>query len=120
MKHAESDEQFLRGIEQFNRHEFFEAHETWEAIWLRATGQEKTFLQGLIQIAAAFHHYRRGKPAGTHSLLRAGLERLASFPPTYRGIRLAKFRRTVVDSLGSLARGCRPKLEELPKIEVVG
>ncbi len=37
---------------------------------------EKTFLQGLIQVAAAFHHFQRGNCAGTISLLRSALRRL--------------------------------------------
>jgi DUF309 family protein family protein len=65
------------GIRLFNTQEFFEAHEALEAVWLRATGEEKAFLHGLIQIAAAFHHYTRGNPAGFRSLLEKGLEKLA-------------------------------------------
>jgi uncharacterized protein len=117
MKHQDGDEQFQRGIEQFNRRDFFRAHETWEEIWLHAAPPEKTFLQGLIQVAAAFHHYRRGRPAGTLSLLRAGLKRLAGFSPTYHGIRLEELRQTVARWIESLARGQRPRLEEMPRIE---
>ncbi len=67
---------FRRGLEHFNRREFFVAHEVWEEIWLKAAEPEKTFLQGLIQIAAGFHHYQRGNLAGAQSLTRAGLEKL--------------------------------------------
>jgi uncharacterized protein len=86
---------FRRGIEQFNCGRFFDAHETWEEIWLQSPEPEKTFLQGIIQIAAAFHHHARGNTRGARSLLGAGLERLASFPETYRGIALGKLRADV-------------------------
>src|SRR3990172_6578623 len=69
-----------RGIEQFNTGRVFDAHETWEEIWLRSPEPEKTFLQGIIQVAAAFHHYSRGNPRGARSLLEAALRRLARFP----------------------------------------
>src|SRR5215471_15264449 len=65
---------------------FFEAHEHWESVWLAAQEPEKTFLQGLIQVAAAFHHFQRGNCAGTISLLRSGLRRLDGFAPAFAGI----------------------------------
>ncbi len=71
---------FRRGVEHFNRREFFVAHEVWEEVWLTAAEPEKTFLQGLIQVAAGFHHYQRGNLAGTQSLTRAGLEKLDKHP----------------------------------------
>jgi uncharacterized protein len=61
----------------------------WEEIWLSATEPEKTFLQGLIQLAAALHHYSRGNRAGAQSLASAALEKLRKFPGDYGGINLA-------------------------------
>jgi hypothetical protein len=51
---------FDHGVHDFDRGAFFEAHEHWELLWLDAVGDEKRWLQGLIQIAAAFVHYERG------------------------------------------------------------
>jgi predicted metal-dependent hydrolase len=69
-------ERFLKGIELFNREEFFECHEVLEAAWLEASGTEKTFLQGWIQVAVAFYHLRRSNFAGASRLLRAGVSKL--------------------------------------------
>src|SRR5690348_11981481 len=41
------------GLRCFHSGAFFEAHEHWESVWLAAQEPEKTFLQGLIQVAAA-------------------------------------------------------------------
>src|SRR6266849_11099605 len=41
------------GLRCFNSGAFFEAHEHWESVWLAAQEPEKTFLQGLIQVAAS-------------------------------------------------------------------
>lgn len=71
---------------------FFEAHEAWEEIWLAEPEPEKTFLQGLIQLAAAFHHQARGNSKGLRSLLAAGLAKLEQFPDVHSGIALAKLR----------------------------
>jgi predicted metal-dependent hydrolase len=78
--------QFQRGVELFNAGKFFEAHEAWEEIWLAESEPEKTFVQGLIQVAAAFHHRQRGNRKGMDSLLEAGLAKLEQFPERHRGI----------------------------------
>jgi predicted metal-dependent hydrolase len=43
------------GLAEYEAGRFFEAHEAWEEAWLAEEGLAKTFLQGLIQLAAAFH-----------------------------------------------------------------
>jgi len=77
---------FLRGIERFNNLEFWEAHEEWEEIWLHASSEVHQFLQGLIQIAAAYHHVKRGTLRGAVRLFDAALARLAVFPLYYCGV----------------------------------
>lgn len=77
---------FRRGIELFNRGEFFEAHEVWEDVWRAAPGPEKKFLQGLIQVAVAFVHYQRGNLVGARSLLRRGERNLAGYSEQYAGL----------------------------------
>lgn len=43
----------------FNRGEYYEAHDVLEQLWLRTTGADRPFFQGLIQIAGAFVHLRK-------------------------------------------------------------
>src|SRR5229473_7091008 len=62
------------GLRCFHSGAFFQAHEHWELVWLAAQEPEKTFLQGLIQVAASFHHFQRGNCVGTISLLLLGPE----------------------------------------------
>ncbi len=79
---------FRRGLDCFNRGEFFTCHELLEEIWLEEPEEEKPFYQGLIQVAAAFHHHQRDNRIGLESLLRAGVEKLRHYPPTYHGVDL--------------------------------
>lgn len=83
------EQEFLDGIRLFNSQCYFEAHEALEAVWLEATGRRKTFLHGLIQVAAAFHHHRRGNHAGFRSLLEKGCSKLEPFGAEFDGINLA-------------------------------
>jgi uncharacterized protein len=77
------------GLEHYHAGEFFAAHESWESLWLVAEEPEKTFLQGLIQVTAAFHHLQRNNPRGTIGLLQGALGRLERYPTTFGSISVA-------------------------------
>jgi hypothetical protein len=64
----------------WNEHLFFEVHEVLEAVWKTAAGDLRQALQGLIQIAVAFHHHAHGNLRGARSLLVEGRARLAAAP----------------------------------------
>ena len=113
---ANENELFERGIARFNAGEFFEAHEAWEEIWLRAPAEEKAFLQGIIQVAAAFHHYMRGNLGGAKSLLAAGLAKIKEYPHGHWGINLGKLRDEGQAWLDALGAGQEAGSEKLPKI----
>jgi len=81
------NDSLAHGVELFNDRKFWHAHEAWEEIWLGESGDEKQFLQGLIQLAAAYHHVQRGtSPRGAVRLFDAALRRLATFPPLHDGV----------------------------------
>jgi uncharacterized protein len=75
-----------QGISQFNAHDFWHAHESWEQLWLESNGGRREFLQGLIQLAAAYHHVKRGTFRGAIRLFDAALRRLEPFPEGYEGV----------------------------------
>ncbi len=112
----EHSERFVAGLVQFNSGLFFDAHETWEEIWLASPEPDKTFLQGIIQISAAFHHYGRGNMRGTQSLLEAGLRRLARFPSGHHGIDLESLRAAAREWADALAAGADPGRARVPRI----
>jgi uncharacterized protein len=76
------------GIELFNREEFFDAHEVLEDIWRAAPADEKKFLQGIIQVAVALHHFRNGNSIGACSILRRAARNLSRYPEGFGGIEL--------------------------------
>ena len=77
---------FLQGVTHFNNREFWHAHESWEELWLAAETDVEQFLQGMIQLAAAYHHVQRGTHRGAVRLFDAALRRLAPFPSDFSGI----------------------------------
>ncbi len=74
------------GLRLYDAGEYFTAHEAWETVWLEVREPDKTFLQGLIQVTAAFHHLQRNNPLGAGRLLQAALRRLEPCPPVFGGI----------------------------------
>src|SRR5205807_8005555 len=60
---------YWTGIELFNDSRFFDAHEVLEDVWRETSGPEKSFLQGLVQLAVALHHHSTGNSLGAGSLL---------------------------------------------------
>jgi len=69
-------EHYVRGITLFNDAHFFDAHEVLEDIWRAAPPENKKFLQGLIQVAVAFHHYSTGNRVGMRSVLERAVRNL--------------------------------------------
>ncbi|HWX37744.1 MAG TPA: DUF309 domain-containing protein [Candidatus Sulfotelmatobacter sp.] len=103
MDSHEKDRLYQKGLEAFNSRQFFEAHELWEDVWRDTPEPEKRFLQGLIQVAAAFHHYSRANVLGTRKLLQAGLLKLDSFPEVHGGLEIEGLRAGVREWLAALA-----------------
>ena len=113
----EKNAAFRRGIEQFNAREFWDAHESWELVWLPAAEPDKTFLQGIIQVSAGFYHYTENNRVGAVSLLRRGLDKLEQFPDGYRGLRLEGLRVSARAWLAALDGGAAAPSGGFPQIQ---
>ena len=74
------------GIRLFNEAYFFEAHEVLEEVWRQEHGEPRLFLQGLIQVCAAYHHFQNGNLVGAITLLQRGADKMRHYPPRYLGI----------------------------------
>jgi len=109
------------GIRLFNEEYFFEAHEVLEDLWKREHGKPKLFLQGLIQICAAYHHFQNGNLIGAETLLERGAQKMRSYPPDYLGIDTATLLAHVDrdrERIGKMQRGeVDQKSLEFPRIE---
>jgi predicted metal-dependent hydrolase len=58
-----------QGVQCFDAGAFWHAHEAWEHAWKRERGHDRHFLKGLIQFAAALHHWHRGRTIAVERLL---------------------------------------------------
>ena len=73
----------------FNERRFFESHDVLEDVWRGLRGPARGFVQGLIQVAVAFHHLERGNRPGAVSVFTRALSRLEPCAPHAYGFDVA-------------------------------
>ena len=106
-----------RGIELFNRGEYWEAHEAWEETWMPdRKGPDSGFYKGLIQVAAGCLHYGRRNGRGTVNKWRSGTGYLRPYPAVHHGVALTPLLRAVDALLAAMEVETWPTLV-MPKIE---
>ncbi|MGD0526513.1 MAG: DUF309 domain-containing protein [Polyangiaceae bacterium] len=112
------DETFRRGARLFDAGAFFDAHEAWEERWRVETDPEtRRFLQGLIQIAAAFHKLVASQaPASAMRLLARGLHKLDACPAEIAAWSLGGFLAAIHHVERALAEGRFEASSAIPKL----
>lgn len=81
------------GVALFNEQEFFRSHEVLEEAWTAENGARRLFLQSLIHIAVACHHWQRRNLAGAAAQLHKALRKLEAYLPAFEGIDTARLDR---------------------------
>ncbi|WP_404789823.1 DUF309 domain-containing protein [Altericista sp. CCNU0014] len=77
---------FWQGVREFQQGRFYECHDTLEALWIEAQEPDKTFFQGILQIAVACYHLGNQNWRGAVILLGEGVRRLSPYQPEYANI----------------------------------
>jgi predicted metal-dependent hydrolase len=122
----EASEEFpelvLKGIEEFNKGEFYECHEYLEEAWMREPRRVRFLYQGILQVGVGFYHLQNGNWRGATGLLRNGTIRLKEFEPVTLGIDVARLVRECERCLKELEELGRDRVGEfdqtkVPKVE---
>jgi len=79
----------LRGVEQFNRREYFEAHETLEALWNAEPDPIRVLYKGILQVGVGCYHLLRGNYRGATLKLQTGADYLSAFNPRCLSVEVA-------------------------------
>lgn len=79
-------DEFWQGIAEFNSGEFYACHDTLEALWIEAMEPDKTFYQGILQVAVGIYHLSNLNWRGAAILIGEGLNRLNRYEGDYAGI----------------------------------
>jgi predicted metal-dependent hydrolase len=110
------DARYLRGIDHFNAHRWFEAHEEWEDLWIEVNDDRKGFYHGLIQAAVALHHASRGNVGGSRTLYARMRNNLDRFRPAYEGLDVNAFLARMSASLDPVFGGGALDAKAVPTI----
>jgi FMN phosphatase YigB (HAD superfamily) len=90
---------FVSGLAEFRAGRFFEAHEEWELLWKESNGEDKVFLQALIQLAAACVHIGRGNAAPGRRLLALAKAKLDRFADDEGGMNVGFLKKRIEAAL---------------------
>lgn len=96
---------FRRGIDLFNKEEFFECHEVLEELWTFSQQPDRWFLQALIHFAVGFYHAGRNNRNGATRQLRKGLRKIQGYLPNWDGVETGKIAAAVEQRLQAIETG---------------
>ena len=78
-----------QGINHFNRREFFNAHEVWEEFYRVTEVANRPFVEGLVQLAAAFRLFQDfAEIQGPVRMIYQALIRMENFQPEFLQVRV--------------------------------
>ena len=72
-----------KAILEFNQQEYYACHDTLEEIWMDSVEPDKTFYQGILQIAVGCYHLSNSNWRGAVILLGEGIRKLIEYEPDY-------------------------------------
>ncbi|NJO41031.1 MAG: DUF309 domain-containing protein [Cyanobacteria bacterium CRU_2_1] len=105
--------EFWQGVEEFNQGQFYACHDTLEAIWMEATEPQRTFYQGILQIAVALYHLSNENARGAMILLGEGINRLRRYLPDYAEVDVVSLISQSAELLATLQQAQPEQIKEL-------
>ncbi|RPI30669.1 MAG: DUF309 domain-containing protein, partial [Chloroflexota bacterium] len=82
----------VEGLELFNRHDYFEAHEILEEAWKADHTPGRELYRGVLQVAVAYMQIERGNYNGAAKMFLRMRQWLDPLPDICRGINVARLR----------------------------
>jgi predicted metal-dependent hydrolase len=117
-----NEKPLAKGLALFNSAHFFDAHEALEDVWREAPRHShlRRHLQGLVQLAVAFHHQSTGNLVGARSVLERALRNVEGAEESFPEIDWERLRTSLRPWREYLAEARRkpgaPSPPDLPKV----
>jgi CheY-like chemotaxis protein len=89
---GELSEMAFRGLEAFNQHEYFEAHELLEAAWNQDATPAKELYRAILQVAVAYYQIERGNYNGAVKMFQRMRQWFEPLPDECRGVDVKNLR----------------------------
>jgi predicted metal-dependent hydrolase len=81
-----------KGIEEFNKGDYHEAHEYLEDAWNEDTGPARDMYKGVLQVAVAYLQIERGNYSGAVKMFLRARQWLEPLPEVCRGVHIARLK----------------------------
>ena len=106
------------GIRLFNDRRFFESHEALESFYQETEAENKPFLEGLIQLAAAFRMFSDfGETKGPVRMIYQALIRFENYRPAFLHVKVGELCQAAEAwAKAAEAANGQPSTETIPKI----
>jgi uncharacterized protein len=115
------DARLREGISLFNDGRFFESHEILEEFYQELENAHKPFLEGLIQLAAAFRLYTDfGEVKGAVRMIHKALIRFENYQPSHLEIRVKDLSESMEAWAKEADAASGQPLSAIPKIRLQG
>ena len=117
-----NEKPLAKGLALFNSGHFFDAHEALEDVWREAPrhSHRRRHLQGLVQLAVAFHHRSTGNLVGARSVLERALRNVEGAEESFPEVDWKRLRTSLKPWREYLEDARRkpgaPSPSELPKV----
>lgn len=108
-------EKAIHGIEEFNRGEYYEAHEYLEEAWVEDEGLGRNLYRGLVQVAVAYYHILENNYNGAAKLFLRMRQWLDPLPDTCRGVDVARLRRELRENHAAVMALGAERLDEFDR-----
>jgi predicted metal-dependent hydrolase len=82
----------IRGLQEFNRGEYFEAHESLETAWMAEEGVGRDLYRAVLQVAVAYYQIERSNYNGAAKMFLRMRQWIEPLPEICRGIDIAQLR----------------------------
>ena len=79
---------FEKGLNEYEKGDYFEAHEAWEDLWSDYNFRDRKFIQGLIQLSVSFVHLSNGNMIGARNLLKKCQDKFSDYNGIHREINI--------------------------------
>jgi predicted metal-dependent hydrolase len=114
------DARLREGIRLFNDRQFFASHEVLEHFYQDTESENKPFLEGLIQLAAAFRMFSDfGEVKGPVRMINQALIRLENFQPAFLQVRVKDICHAAEAwAKVAAAANAEPSTDTIPKIQL--
>ncbi|MBT4068509.1 MAG: DUF309 domain-containing protein [Candidatus Marinimicrobia bacterium] len=86
---------FQKGLAEYEKGDYFDAHEAWEDLWSDYNFPDRKFIQGLIQLAVSFVHLGNGNLTGARNLLKKCENKFAEYAGIQRNININELKSSI-------------------------